>query len=277
MAPASSPNRASRPWTLLWLGGGAAAIWIPLLLANSLPWASPAMAPSSLMAPAVGPTSAPPSQPEPLVASLARAPAPIGTRPRSLLHKKRPVVASTFATLPPQRVKTAKPEGLATPALSQVTATTAAPAPVPAGQHSVPGSLLLGGPLTLASLQEKAMVPAARIEQALRARTGDRLSAVPLQWRPIMEALIQGQERVLPTEVVHLPVPHLKKQEDYPMAVRSDGVAMPPVELSELSRQALERWAKRQSPTPRGSVRPVMVVLDPLNAKPQPSGTSADD
>ena len=31
------------------------------------------------------------------------------------------------------------------------------------------------------------MVPAARLEQTLRARSADRLSAVPLHWRPTME------------------------------------------------------------------------------------------
>jgi hypothetical protein len=223
------------------------------------------MAPSSLTAPAVGPTSAPASQPEPLVA--ARAPAPIGTRPRPLLHKKPPVVASTIAPLPPQRLETSKPEALARPDLPQASAT---PAAAP-GQGPLPGSLLLGGPLTLASLQEKPMVPAARIEQALRDSSTERLSSVPSHWRLTMETMIQGQERVLPTEVVHLPAPHLNKPENYPMAVRSDGVAVPPVILSELSRQALERWAKRQSPTPRGSVRPVMVVLEPLITETRPS------
>jgi hypothetical protein len=121
------------------------------------------------------------------------------------------------------------------------------------------------------------MVPAARIEQALRARSADRLAAVPLHWRATMEALIQGQQRVLPTEVFHLPVSHLMKAEDYPMVVKADGVAETPVILSELSRQALERWAERQSPTPQGSVRPVMVVLEPLAAEPLPSRRSADD
>ena len=273
MAPASSHGRRSGTLGLLWLGGATAAIWIPLLLADSLPWASPAMAPSSLAAPAVGPKPASRPQPDPLVASLAQAPAPLGPRPQTLLHSKRRA-ASTIAPLPPQRLETAKPEALATPALAPAAATAEA---APAGQPPLPGSLLLGGPLTLASLHEKSMVPAARIEQALRARSADRLSAVPLHWRATMEALIQGQERVLPTEVVHLPAPHLMKPEEYPIVVKADGVAETPVVLSELSRQALERWAERQSPTPQGSVRPVMVVLEPLAAEPRPSGRAADD
>jgi len=276
MAPASSHGRPSRPWALIWLGGGAAAIWIPLLLANSLPWESTDRAPSSLVTPSAGPTTASRPQLYPKVANLAQAPSPLGARPKTLLHSKRPV-SSTITPLPPQRLESAKPEALAKLAFPQATAEAKAAEAKAADQNPLPGSLLLGGSLTLASLQEKPMVPAARIEQALRARSGDRLSAVPPQWRPTMEALIQGQEKVLPTEVVHLPAPHLKKREDCPIAVRSDGVAIPPLTLSELSRQALERWAKRQSPTLQGSVRPVMVVLEPLSAEPRPGGRSADD
>jgi hypothetical protein len=136
-------------------------------------------------------------------------------------------------------------------------------------QQALPGSILLGGPLSLESLQEKPMVPAARIEQALRARSDDRLSAVPDHLRSTMETMIEGEKQVLPAEVVHLPAPHLQKPEEYPMAVQANGVAETPVTPSELSRQALERWAQRQSPTPRGTVRPVTVVLQPLAAEPR--------
>jgi len=117
------------------------------------------------------------------------------------------------------------------------------------------------------SLQEKPMVPAARIEKALRAHSVDRLSAVPDHLRPTMETMIEGEKQVLPAEVVHLPAPHLQKPEEYLMAVQANGVAETPVTPSELSRQALERWAQRQSPTARGTVRPVMVVLQPLAAE----------
>jgi hypothetical protein len=46
------------------------------------------------------------------------------------------------------------------------------------------------------------------------------------------------------------------------------------VNPSPPSRQALERWAERQSPTPQGTVRPVVVVLEPLAAEP-PSPAAA--
>jgi hypothetical protein len=188
------------------------------------------------------------------MASLAAAPLALGVPP--------------ITPLPPQRQASwaAEPEVLAEPEAPAA----AAFAPGRSRSEPLPGSLLLGGPLTLASLQEKPMVPAARLEQTLRARSADRLSAVPLHWRPTMEALIQGKHQVMPAEVVRLPAPHLKEPEEYPMAVQADGVAETPVNPSPPSRQALERWAERQSPTPQGTVRPVVVVLEPLAAEPAP-------
>jgi hypothetical protein len=263
MAPSSSA-RPSGPWALLWLGGIAAAAWIPLLLADSQPWASLsaplATAPaapgaSSAAKPAAsGATAAslPPLQPQ--VVSLAAAPLALGVPP--------------IAPRPPRRQAWAgEPEVLAE---AEAPAAAAAFAPGRSRSEPVPGSLLLGGPLTLASLREKPMVPAARLEQTLRARSADRLSAVPLHWRPTMEALIQGKDQVMPAEVVRLPAPHLREPEEYPMAVQADGVAETPVNPSPPSRQALERWAERQSPTPQGTVRPVVVVLEPLAAEPAP-------
>ncbi len=252
MAPPSSPTRPSGPWALLWLGGIAAAAWVPLLLADALPWASTAPAPLVLSAAptASGATAASLPPPQPLLTSLAQAPWPPG---RAL---------AADAGFPPE------PEPM--PTATAITAFAPAPSLSPARQQPLPGSVLLGGALTLASLQEKPMVPAARIEQTLRARSTDRLSAVPLHWRPTMEALIQGNNNVMPAEVVRVPAPHLEKPEEYPMAVQADGVAETPVNPSAPSRQALERWAERQSPTPQGTVRPVMVVLEPLAAEPTP-------
>ena len=257
MAAPSSPNRPSGPWALLWFGGVAAAAWVPLLLADALPWGSTttplafSAAPTASTTPSSGATAASLPPPQPLLASLAQPPASFGARSSLWLDGER-------AASPTRRGWAPEP---------QARPNAEAPARSPARQHALPGSVLLGGPLTLASLQEKPMVPAARLEQTLRARSADRLSAVPLHWRPTMEALIQGKHQVMPAEVVRLPAPHLQKPEEYPMAVQPDGVAETPVNPSPPSRQALERWAERQSPTPQGTVRPVMVVLEPLAAE----------
>ncbi len=45
---------------------------------------------------------------------------------------------------------------------------------------------------------------------ARRARSADRLSAVPLHWRPTMEALIQWKNQVM------------QEPDEYPMAVQGE-------------------------------------------------------
>jgi hypothetical protein len=232
-------------------------------LADNQPWQSSTAPvsdflvepPSIPLKPLPTPTIA--SLPKPVVTKLAQAPAALRSRPSPWLKNLRPPVANRRLPSPPQRVEPTNAKALVTPFLAK-----ASPR-----QQALPGSILLGGPLSLESLKEKPMVPAARIEQALRARSDDRLSAVPDHLRSTMETMIEGEKQVLPAEVVHLPAPHLQKPEEYPMAVQANGVAETPVTPSELSRQALERWAQRQSPTPRGTVRPVTVVLQPLAAE----------
>jgi len=258
----SHPNQSSGPRALFWLGGGAAAVWLPLLLADNHPLQSTGPVsdflvepPSTPVKPLPTPTLA--SLPQPLVTKLAQPPAALRSRPSHWLNNSRPPVANRRLPSLPQHVVPTKANALVTPFLAK-----ASPR-----QQALPGSILLGGPLSLESLQEKPMVPAARIEQALRARSDDRLSTVPDHLRPTMESMIEGEKQVLPSEVVHLPVPHLQKPEEYPMAVQANGVAETPVTPSELSHQALERWAQRQSPTPQGTVRPVTVVLQPFAAE----------
>jgi hypothetical protein len=274
MAPSSSA-RPSGPWALLWLGGMAGAAWVPLLLADSLPWTSPsaplATAPAAPGASSAaksadpGATAASLPPPQPFMASLAQPPASFGARSSLWLDGVRPDTPQ--APRPPRRAFAAEAGFPPEPEPAATAAFAPAPSLSPARKQPLPGSVLLGGPLTLASLQEKPMVPAARLEQTLRARSTDRLSAVPLHWRPTMEALVQGKNNVMPAEVVRLPAHHLQKPEEYPMAVQPDGVAETPVNPSPPSRQALERWAERQSPTPQGTVRPVVVVLEPLAAE----------
>lgn len=249
MAPPPSPSgsrqKPAGPWALLWLGASAAAVWIPLLLVDALP------SPPRVAEPPSAAISAPIASARATV-PLAPPQAPAAIPAQLLaLESRRPAVQSPAPPLHGIGVGPISP-GPSTP------------------EPQLRGSLLLGGPLTLASLNEKPMVSAARIERALRAASSNHLEAVPNHWRPTMEALIQGQQQVLPAEVVRVPAPHLKQPEEYPMAVLPDGVAETSVSPSPSSRQTLERWAARQKPPAEGGVRPVIVVLEPLAADPAP-------
>ncbi|MFM8276745.1 MAG: hypothetical protein ACKN89_07130 [Cyanobium sp.] len=130
---------------------------------------------------------------------------------------------------------------------------------------SLPGSLLLGGPLSLSSLQEKLMVPAARAEQAQRDAAADRLKGLPPRWRYAIRWLTHGSRQLLPAEVVRLPAPYLQQPEEIPLAMTGDSLAETTVRPSSAhSKRALERWAERQPRVPDGQVRPVLVVLEPM-------------
>lgn len=264
MAPNVHRSNASRQqpagaWALLWLTGIAGCAWLPLLLADSLPWPRQ----ETPLAASTSTSTAQPLQPskpqrlEPAAAAAIPYPAiDVGNPSRESVEPIRPL-----SPFPSMAMGQTSPE---------LNAPTAAMAPVS-------GALLLGGPLGLESLQERPMVPAARVEQALRARAADRLEAVPLRWRPAMRALIKGAERIQPAEVVRLPAPHLTAPEEYPMAVKPDGVAETTVPPSPASKERLEQWAERQTPAAADSVRPVMVVLEPLGADPLPVAAPTDE
>lgn len=141
---------------------------------------------------------------------------------------------------------------------------------------SLPGSVLLGGPLSLNSLREKLMVPAARTEQAQREAAADRLKGLPLRWHRALRLLTLGSRQLLPAEVVRLPAPYLQQPEEIPLAMTGDGLAETTVRPSSpRSKLALERWAARQARVPDGQVRPVLVVLEPMTAA-APSRPAAD-
>ena len=255
--PADSPTAA--PWALLWLGGIAAGVWLPLLLIDNL---SPPLLSGSRLQPTIRPVAPAKAQGKvsPPGAMVDFGPLALtgpgggnagsGATPAALLLGSRdetPRLLSAIEAEPGQAGRAIS--------FSDKAATAS-------------GSLLLGGSLGLESLSEKAMVPAARTEQALRASAADRLQALPLHWRADMLVLLKGgPEHVLPAEVVHLPAPHLSQPEEIPLAVKRGGLADTTVQPSSIqSKQALERWAERQAPIPRGSVRPVVVVLEPIAA-----------
>ncbi|MFN9531195.1 MAG: hypothetical protein ACK575_07065 [Cyanobacteriota bacterium] len=249
-------NRPAAPWALFWLGAVASGLWLPLLVSESVPWPRQ---PRTMGSPTL--VAQPPGPPTP-ISLLARLPQ---TPPPSMGSPNLPAA-------PPlnERERLRQPISMASENLESSAALRQQDPEGPAVTPALSGALQLGGPLGLETLKEKAMVHAARLEQLVRARSADRLFAVPPHWRPAMRALLHGQQRVLPAEVVRVPAPHLKTAEEYPMALKPDGVAETTVTPPAHSREALERWAERQAPNPEGSVRPVMVVLEPLGPEPEP-------
>jgi len=253
--PASGQPAA--PWALLWLGAFAVTTWAPLFLVERLSQPNRTLDGADPLAGSIpGPPRPPggpiPSSPQPWIAAMPAAgiPSPAGLLP---LHGVEPLrQPKAWAALPPSGAAVEIAGGTS-----------------PATTAKISGSLLLGGPLGLESLRETPMVPAARLEQALRNRAANRLEAVPPQWRPAMQALLNGPERVLPAEVVRLPAAHLKAPEEYPLVVKADGIAETSVTPPPRSKATMERWAQNLKASPPGSARPILVVLEPLQADDQ--------
>jgi hypothetical protein len=253
------------PWALLWFGGMAAGAWVPLLLSErSLPVLSPAHRSyrESAIADYQPTQTLPFSRKFPILSHQHD-----GSTGRSTLQ-------SLAANNPKERLDgMSRQEWPIHHEAGSHLHPGGAPQPNPSAwlqeMSTPPGSILLGGPLGLESLQEKAMVPAARTERALRTINADRLSAVPTHWRTAMQALVKGSDHVLPAEIVRLPSPRITAAEEYPIVVKSNGIAETIVTPSPNSKEDLERWAERQAPVPEGSLRPVMVILEPIKTETQ--------
>lgn len=267
---------AAAPWALLWLTGFTGVSWLALIASErfaSLPPTTPTAAePPQPTDSRRGDVVVTPPQPQPVqgIDPLSIALGPLDT---GLADPVQPMSSAT--PLPPLAVQT---HGWSAPPLptSQFAEPAAAAAlttgrqrPTPPSASHVSGALLLGGPLGLASLNEKAMVPAAMVERARRLASPDRLQALPLHWRADMDALLRQRqsEQVMPAEVVRLPVPHLSRPQEIPLAVRSDGADTTVQPASPRSQRAIEHWMERQPAPAQGQVRPLVLVLEPIPAE----------
>jgi hypothetical protein len=129
---------------------------------------------------------------------------------------------------------------------------------------SASGASLLGN-VDLSSLEEKPMLTAARLERASQIASPDPLSVVPKALKPSFLATIVDGERVIPAEIVRLPAPHLQTSEQIPLLLRPGGRAQGPSAWSSAAtRQLVDGWLARQPAVVNGSVRPVVLKLEPL-------------
>lgn len=260
------PTPAAALWALFWLCGTALAVWLPLFLLDHF-----AKAPrAARRTPAPRTTPAPRPSPKPL-AGRAAARAPQAPAPQSPAFAAPSYLGSPASSYP----RLARASAPYIPAWLPPADPSETPQP---GELVFPsrvrsGTALLGGPLGLESIGEKEMVPAARIEQALRALAADPLQVFPRHWRNELRGLVRSARRVLPGEMVRIPAPHRRTPEEIPLAVSDRGRAETTVAPSSpTSFQKLEGWAQRQSALPSGTVWPVVVVLEPIKLGQQPAG-----
>jgi hypothetical protein len=129
----------------------------------------------------------------------------------------------------------------------------------------------LGGPITLASLNEPRMPAAARAERLAQQRSGDPLAALPHHWRGSIRRELGPQTTVSQAGVVRLPVRAIKQRQEVPVIVKDNGHAEGLV-LPQDPRitAAVEEWVKRQAAPKPGTVQVVIVAVEPLDGEPGP-------
>jgi len=127
------------------------------------------------------------------------------------------------------------------------------------------GADALGGEITLASLQEPRMLPAARAEQQRWQRSGNPLSPLPLHWQQRLKQALAGGPPIQRAQLVRVPVRQLQEPEEVVVLIDDAGTA----EALNLPRQpqvraAVEAWASRQQPAQEGQRQAVVIAAEPL-------------
>jgi hypothetical protein len=153
-------------------------------------------------------------------------------------------------------------------AVAQAAAAEAAaldPGPMAPLFQQLSGADALGGEITLASLQEPRMLPAARAEQQRWQRSGNPLAPLPLHWQQRLKQALVGGPPIQRAQLVWVPVQQLQQPEEVAVLIDDAGVA----EALNLPRQpqvraAVEAWASRQQPAQEGQRQAVVIAAEPL-------------
>ena len=153
-------------------------------------------------------------------------------------------------------------------AVAQAAAAEAAalnPGPMAPLAQQLSGADALGGEITLASLQEPRMLPAARAEQQRWQRSGNPLAPLPLHWQQRLKQELAGGPPIQRAQLVRVPVQQLLEPEEVAVLIDDAGAA----EALNLPRQpqvraAVEAWASRQQPAEEGQRQAVVIAAEPL-------------
>ncbi|MFM7362479.1 MAG: hypothetical protein ACKO25_11795 [Cyanobium sp.] len=144
---------------------------------------------------------------------------------------------------------------------------------------------LLGGPITLADLNEETTIPAlALAEQGRRALSGDPFASLPEGWREPMRRALQAlpapdgsAPRIENARHVHVPSRRIARATEVPLALQADGsidILSRPKEPAVIDE--IRDWSAGQRPPAAGSVSPAVVHLHPV-AEEIPQRPSAAD
>jgi len=140
-------------------------------------------------------------------------------------------------------------------------------APLSPLARQLQGADALGGEITLASLNEPKMLPAARAERLGWQRSGNPLSPLPLHWQNRLRLETAGGPPIQRADLVRVPVAQLQQREEVAVLIDEAGTAQSlNVPLQQPVREAVEAWATRQQPAAEGGLRAVVIAAEPLPA-----------
>jgi hypothetical protein len=171
-------------------------------------------------------------------------------------------VAATLAAWPGQPARVAW--AAAPSAAVEPVEMAAGPTP-PLAAQQLSGADALGGEITLASLNEPRMLPAARAQQLRWQRSGNPLAPLPLHWQERLKQELAGGPPIQRAQLVRVPVQQLQEPEEVAVLIDAAGGA----EALNLPRQpqvraAVEAWARRQQPAQEGQRQAVVIAAEPL-------------
>jgi hypothetical protein len=139
-------------------------------------------------------------------------------------------------------------------------------------------SELLGGPLTLADLQQPDAPALALAERARWASSSDPLAPLPAVWREPMRQALQalppaqnGTTRIQSARVIHIPSSRVRQATTVPLAIQGDG------SVDILSRpddpavvEEIRHWSRKQTAGSGNGLRAALVNLEPMPAASEP-------
>ncbi len=288
--PIPPPRQPSRPvaWALL-----SQSIWLPLLAIDLHDrWQSgvrdlipPGGSPPSRATIGLGELPPLPGMPAPLRTPLQGGRVSTGLLLGSgspALHGQGETISSAVET--PAHGAMASPSAFASahlsgppstaPSLALAMTSASNPADALAGlRQGYSRAELLGGPITLADLNEETTIPAlALAEQGRQALSGDPFAALPEGWRePMRRALLAlpapdgSTPRIENARHVHVPSRRIATATEVPLALQSDGsidILSRPKEPAVVVE--IRNWSAAQRPPAAGSVSPAVVHLHPV-------------
>lgn len=263
------------PWPALWLIGASAGLALPLVV-QRLPETSVASLTQALGR--INRTNSPGAS-SPLGIRQASPPSLLSATAPSPISRRRPAAVdpllAVFSALPSPFDRDAdlhrSPLLPADPLAAPEQRSGAAARATAGSSESV-----LGPTLTLADRISGSLETFQQMARGGRPIEADTTDPLPERWGEHLRALIKNTPLVLPVQVIRVRSADVQTSRTIPMALWPDGSATTNVSNpGEVGQRLAEDWVRQQPGLTEGSVRPVLMVLEPENTETDAATASA--